>query len=412
MNCHEADNLIDLRVQELAEPGSVPAQDWSRLDEHLASCPKCKATFQELLGTHELVAALSEETPTDEERAHMLAAIQADLNEEPLEVSSNIIRNIARFTAAAVGIAAVLGLAFMLGEYQYHGTGLLGGGVFSCVESSVFSNVDGSIGPAEADGFADADADGQADRDDAYNQIVGGGGFSLDVPAGAALRERGRFRVQAGRDVAGKAIQYGFDVPTGPAEAERFAGQEVPERVRRTFSSRLRSPFTLSGERPISDEAGFKDADSESGGFAIRGTAVLGQEPITVGTQLKQIKPTSGSPNARGLKPTALSAGGFVAVIKELKDGQEEPPPTAGSVGDDRGEPPADRSSSSPPPPQTSPRPQARIIKTGELSLEVETYEAAVEKVANIVGRFEGYVADASTQEQTGGALRGRVVIR
>ena len=69
-------------------------------------------------------------------------------------------------------------------------------------------------------------------------------------------------------------------------------------------------------------------------------------------------------------------------------------------------------------PPQTQrlrrvpPASRPKIIKTGELSVEVESYEAAVERVLEIVSRANAFLADGSTTEQAGGALVGVMVIR
>lgn len=62
------------------------------------------------------------------------------------------------------------------------------------------------------------------------------------------------------------------------------------------------------------------------------------------------------------------------------------------------------------PPPVTSTN--AKIIKTGELALEVDGYAQAVERMRGIVKEHTAVVADASTNEQTGGALSGRLAIR
>lgn len=61
--------------------------------------------------------------------------------------------------------------------------------------------------------------------------------------------------------------------------------------------------------------------------------------------------------------------------------------------------------------PPTPPR-QAKIIKTGELTIEVDNYEQSVDRMESMVKEQGGFVADGSTTEQAGGALSGRVVIR
>ncbi len=53
-----------------------------------------------------------------------------------------------------------------------------------------------------------------------------------------------------------------------------------------------------------------------------------------------------------------------------------------------------------------------RIIKAGELQLEVETYSDAVTGVTSTVRQFGGFVADTTVAEQSGGAMSGTLVIR
>ena len=70
-----------------------------------------------------------------------------------------------------------------------------------------------------------------------------------------------------------------------------------------------------------------------------------------------------------------------------------------------------------PPEPRPGERPAAlaqnlKIIKTGELAIEVPAYATAVEKLEEIVDKMGAFIADATTREEAGGALVGRIVIR
>jgi len=53
-----------------------------------------------------------------------------------------------------------------------------------------------------------------------------------------------------------------------------------------------------------------------------------------------------------------------------------------------------------------------KIIKTGELTIQVPGYGDAVSRVEQIVAEKGGFVADAATREEAGGALVGHIVIR
>ncbi len=56
--------------------------------------------------------------------------------------------------------------------------------------------------------------------------------------------------------------------------------------------------------------------------------------------------------------------------------------------------------------------PALKIIKTGNIALEVDSYKAALEQANRVVEQFGATIADGSTREESGGALSGRVVIR
>ena len=136
MNCEQAKKLIDQRVQLSAaeaagdsatsSPGATDQPDWSDLDAHLAKCRKCSAEFLELLRTRKLLAGLSDDAPTPQETESMWTAIQsAAACPAPSKVGDTITsawskrRWILHFTAATVGLAAVLMLAFVVGQFRY-----------------------------------------------------------------------------------------------------------------------------------------------------------------------------------------------------------------------------------------------------------------------------------------------------
>ncbi|MCP4247532.1 MAG: DUF4349 domain-containing protein [bacterium] len=58
------------------------------------------------------------------------------------------------------------------------------------------------------------------------------------------------------------------------------------------------------------------------------------------------------------------------------------------------------------------PRPQPKIIKTGEVEMEVPDYVEAVKLARAMVREVGAYVADVASQEQAGGSMMGRLTIR
>ncbi|MHC4067097.1 MAG: anti-sigma factor, partial [Planctomycetota bacterium] len=142
MKCEQAKKLIDQRVQESAQqasgdataaaPDTAATHDWSALDEHLAQCRKCSADFLELLRARNLLAGLADDAPTPKETEAMWTAIQSAAASPASrgwptssDVGSRIMsflrksRPSPRFAAATVGIAAVLTMAFLIGEFRY-----------------------------------------------------------------------------------------------------------------------------------------------------------------------------------------------------------------------------------------------------------------------------------------------------
>ncbi len=95
-------------------------------------------------------------------------------------------------------------------------------------------------------------------------------------------------------------------------------------------------------------------------------------------------------------------------------DSASQPPRTEGETGvepedDVRDQPGAEAAQ---PPAREAPPVRVKIIKTGELALEVPAYEAAADRVEGIVAGAGGFVADVQVEELPGGALRGRIVVR
>ncbi len=65
-----------------------------------------------------------------------------------------------------------------------------------------------------------------------------------------------------------------------------------------------------------------------------------------------------------------------------------------------------------PPTPATGPQVPRKIIKTGDLTVEVPEYDAACKQVEAIAAQHGGEIADVNTREETGGAMVSTLVIR
>ena len=58
MDCHKAQSLIDLRMQEGDEH-----RDWSDLDAHLKDCPRCSADWRSQGRVRGLPSAIDSDAP-------------------------------------------------------------------------------------------------------------------------------------------------------------------------------------------------------------------------------------------------------------------------------------------------------------------------------------------------------------
>ena len=119
MDCQQAREQIDQRLQEQAEGKADGRRDWSELDAHLAGCPKCSADWLELLRTRNLLTPLAREEPTPKEVDSMWQAIQSAGPGPVQTIGRPTRRGLYRYLAACAGIAAVLFIAFQLGTWQY-----------------------------------------------------------------------------------------------------------------------------------------------------------------------------------------------------------------------------------------------------------------------------------------------------
>jgi len=171
MNCQQARELIDLRVHELMleakglaaevrSPGSKArgredssseyVSDWSELEAHLDACPHCRAEFEELCQVRRLLMTAANDRPDDREVQTMWAAIQTAVAVPSHSVSAGPKRWWAKNKSLVVsmtGVAAVLMLAFQLGQVHYGESVFKGSGL----SGLPFTNVDSSLPTASAE---------------------------------------------------------------------------------------------------------------------------------------------------------------------------------------------------------------------------------------------------------------------
>lgn len=434
MNCREARKLIDRRIHEewaasvprgsgaterrpsrSEEPGPEP--DWSALDAHLAQCPKCQADYAELSRTRKLLADVTADGPTDEEIESMWTAIHAAQTTGAVIAPRPTQRTAFwPFLAASIGTAALLLLAFQLGDWR------LGESSHAPTVATVRPSPSrarlGSGFPETARMYENAwtlstvnvrpssDEEASASKDGKPEQRRGG----------LALGDKAvRMGLQDSEKLAPRSFGYGvLDSRRGAGVVGHEEDGLTPQKRERVESLGYVGPDSHGEASAVSEQRG-KDVVGQE--MSREGLSDSDGDGITLGSKFEPTPPPEianvvETTEGVELAPaeTAEPAGELGERYGEYGRGQEH---RGDAETSGRGVQPATEESVPPQPaPQPAPRPEAKIIKTGELGFEVEVYESAVERVYAIVRQHGAFVADGSTQEQAGGALTGRIVIR
>jgi len=471
MNCDKAQELIDLRVHE------PEARDWTELDAHLAQCAKCAASLDKLQRTRDLLAELRNDAPTSEEVQTMLGTLTLADGGGIVTArdSSGTWRLVARFTAACVGVAAVLVIAFGLGSLRYDrdsfvtgllptlsgeraGVGIAAQSASDTIEGKpILRGMAVSVAGDEATGVEDTE-EGVEYLGRARRRVVMGTP-SMDAPPSASRGVAGGTYITYGTsDKAGNAlgqvqhdagfdyseysnIRYGYQVPFGKRETAGagVADDKVPWYEQLDYPDdwdaivdakriMLGTEFVPVKTPPALSPSGDKDNDGTPGTVSVtkdssffdelrRATTVLRHSREM--TTLNEVSPDSAKTKLEcGVTVTGDSRSEDADEVFELlPDGEGVALPGFALAAAAQPQPARQVPTTPPGPverrPEPAPgRPAPKIIKTGQVTVEVASYDAAVEQVNAIVARSDAFIADASTQEQAGGALVGKVVIR
>ena len=437
MDCQEAARLIDERVDLAREPSPADAgeRDWSELDTHLSQCARCRAAYAELLQARQTLCGVAGDEPSNQEIESMWAAIQAELAAAPAATPmASRRRTIRTFVVATLGAAAVLLLAFQLGQWHY-GTStkepmkslwLLSvnrqdASAVRFICPSTDQDGDGVVDASEGTGLVASTARGRrragpargfgtvsagiplAEQRGVAAEIAGKEVMGTPVMRAGGVAARGDFAVA--QDKAGVDAEYRYDdiaVSAGPGWAPKACPAEAVTRaiagfaeagVGRTFVGEefkpLASPELAKLPEPSSS------TELEAGVPVLGDLPVLGSKYVVEPTEryAGQEEPVERVVVRRSMSPATIEAAAeYLASADQAEKafGQQQPPL----------------------PPAAAVRSETKVIKTGELGLEVDEYAAAVKRVYALAEEHGGFVADGSSQEQTGGALLGRVVIR
>ena len=421
MDCQEATKLIDERVDLAREPSPADAgeRDWSGLDAHLSQCARCRGACAELMQAREVLCEVAGDEPSNQEIEAMWAAIQTGLSATPaIKPMASRRKTIRTFVVATLGAAAVLLLAFQLGRLHYGSAAGFPaslrswGGADTPLASQLAPASEGAdlvASAGEARGFVTLRGVGQGAHlwDDknaewfphsSYPPSAAGEQRGVTADAAGKVVLRTPMMAGSGRGFAGGYVagprddvdgRHWYDNTTGPV-TEGFLDQS---RGRAIFVGEEYKPLASPGLAKLPDAEGTKER-------------YTGQKVTDAGrTRSERIA------GAEVVGPPAPSAWKIDALAEQWsEDGGNVSFGFADVSGDLIGGPVGGVPQATEAPPAL--RPETKVIKAGELGLEVEEYAAAVKRVYALAEEYGGFVADGSSQEQAGGALLGHVVIR
>ncbi|MBN1510999.1 MAG: DUF4349 domain-containing protein [Phycisphaerae bacterium] len=448
--------------------------DAGPLDENLS--PEAAADAAELIRTRKLLADVSTDAPTPEETETMWQAIAATVGPDfvidaPPAPSRR--RVILQFAAATLAAAATLLIAFSIGQVEYKGYSWLPVSHFGLARRHVERTPAASVAVPEVQagenevagrpirGFAEAGdgnfwyddfgvveaseaGDGKLVLGDEVRERVAGLGYTaegtvrggmpcFDTSAGERYKDvevRGTLSFRHG-DTDGDDIGdvnadglYSLGYVGGAAGSDLVAKGMHPILGTTDFANdavagHASVKFTLSQEAlSVADSPALNDSFA---GVQVRDVeAVKDQVPAVVDgvvagqAAIKLSVPADpavkgydlGLTGAQGQSKEGVAVAGgqpqdekqkYVAGVTYVKDFAEIQPATE--------EP------QQPPPPAPVPV-DRKIIKNGELTIEVAEYDPAADQVETIVRQHGAFVADREIQEKTGGAIQGILTIR
>lgn len=352
MKCDEARKLIDERIHEITCGEGGKKRDWSDLEGHLSGCQDCSKLWRELLTTGELLTCVEKEQPTSLEIENMLNAITAtSATPRPDSIGLTGLLRYRSLAAASVGVAAVLMVAFFLGNSRY--------GLGTSVDT-IFTEVNHALSTPSGGEFGGVGS--LIETDVARLQSLGYADMETrSKPRSVSRKYRGRKQLPStiGEAVAKLNRRVNYDQPTISSDFTPLDAPETPY-VGGAFASAV-------GDDGIER---FEETDTVFLGFPLAQAAA--------NVRLGEVWDRGGSLDGR-------RSGRDNATVQTQKNPLSTPPNSIDN---------------------------AKIIKTGQITIEVDEYQSSYERVEAAVSSFNASVADVTTTERSGGAMQSRIVIR
>ncbi len=462
MKCDIARDMMDERLQLLAE-GAEGDRDWSALDLHLADCDACASDWAELLGVRNGLSDLAGDGPTTEEVDAMLAVVETRAFGRSgagllgmFDCWGKVIQStpVRALLATAAVVVFSVGVTTLM-DARKASRGSLGSsveylGVGSTIDSAKVVLGERFMSPSSGDSIDNQRLAG-FEVADKFSGVEPGSEI------GVTSTTRGTYLAQSALSAGAASVaaspQYEnteFNKSQPRREAYRVFDSHSPVQSvieagerRQKFGSMTRGRTEAEAHEVLipryttANELG-EDLDrfasennrrrrkgkryfqlpSEASGGQENVQSIFGQSEI--GRTEERKAKTSANYSIAPSSEQVFEASGNLTLVEELErvgagksyyrdrpTDDENGLNKQSSVQHDAG---GDEQTT-----VTQPAPVVRktkVIKTGELGLEVESYVEASRRVESIVDEHGGFVADATTAEQAGGAMVGTMVVR
>jgi len=428
MECHAARVLIDERVH-----GTLTAEEARRLDAHLRDCAECAADQRQLGKTLELVHGLRAVTPPAGALVGILSRIQSETQKGPapmstapaLAESSNVapLKHSRRLRSAApafqpsrwrlVAVAMLMASALMVVAYGL-GNGMVSeqGQKKAVAESpavaaphvsknrgSIIPDPSGQNGDANG-GFYDQDTGRSPVNEPMPPQKDGRYGNSSSSSSGGGGGESlgGDIERRKEADSPYDALTAGGPQDDGPFILEKPAAPPHVELGVNAQPHSRSTPYEPASPPPPPslpekvDKSDVKKLNSELD------KAEEGKIEPAVALPANPSYTEDINTNGALSDPNTLSHRTYLLYPENWKLSTEKTPPGETPKGPYK----------TPAKEDTAPK----IIKSGDLTLEVPNYADALKSVDAVIAKYKAQLADRRSFDQPGGTKSGFVIVR
>lgn len=407
MKCVDFKNLMDERLQLLAEDAEAD-RDWSALESHLADCDACAADWAELVGVRDGLGDLAGDGPTTEEVDAMWAAVETrafgqagDGAASMFDGWSKVMQStpVRSLLATAAVIVFSVGVTVLMdGSTGAVKTAMVPDQMSREVRSALKESQLGSDGIPffKSVGRNFNEAQDFADSQIADKRI----GDLVESTVTITSAARGTYIAQAALSAGAASVAAG---PRGglPRAPSYTSANELSQSLDRFSAKRERVGSRPAMQVGASTGTRFFVVDDGDAGQAFGSDIAADSETLTIDFEPLGYAALFNNTDIYDPLTRCITANLRSSMTADGKDDEQPTTPNDTNVGDDAVEPTHE--------PVLQ---KIKVIKTGELELEVTSYADASQRVESIVLDHSGFVADATVEERAGGAMVGTLIVR